>query len=378
MHSGLSLTLLIGKKVPAPASTLLLDALQEVEVSSSDGEHDGFKIVFNAGRSGSADASDYPLLNSPLLKLFNRVIIMVSFGVVPKVLIDGILAHQQLNPSPEPGKSTITVIGEDISVLMDLKEKTETFPGQTDVAKVTRIIGAYSQYGLKPDVVTPASMEVPLEVNTVTSQRNTDLAYLRNLAKEYAHVFYIEPTDAPGVNTAYWGPSIRSGAPQKAITFNMGPFTNAVSINFQNDALAQTSVGGKIQDPITGAKFEIPSLPSSLPSLSGQPSAGINEENQKSMELRESGLSVTQMLIKAQSGTNESSDSVTVTGELDSMRYGDVLHARRLVGLRGVGKSYDGYYYVKKVVHTIVRGEYKQHFTLTRSGVRSTTSTVIP
>jgi hypothetical protein len=38
------------------------------------------------------------------------------------------------------------------------------------------------------------------------------------------------------------------------------------------------------------------------------------------------------------------------------------------VDVRGVGKSYDGTYYVSQVTHRIKRGEYKQTFTLTREG----------
>ena len=207
MSLGIHLTLLIGQKVPAPAPPLLLDAIQKVQVTNSDEGRDGFQITFSVGRSGSADASDYALLASPLLKQFNRVIIMVAFGVLPRVLIDGVITNQQLNPSSEPGKSTFTVTGEDLSVLMDLQEKSETYPNQTDDAIVTRLILAYSQYGLTPKIVPPASMETPMEVNTVSSQQTTDLKYIRKLGKDHDCVFYIEPADIPGVSTAYWGPS---------------------------------------------------------------------------------------------------------------------------------------------------------------------------
>jgi hypothetical protein len=378
MSLGLHLTLLIGKKVPAPAPLLLLDAIQKVEVTNSDEGRDGFQIIFSVGRSGSAGAAEYPLLDSPLLNQFNRVIIMVAFGVVPKVLIDGVITHQQLNPSPEPGKSTFTVTGEGLEAMMDLEEKSETFPNQNNVAIVSRIILSYSQYGLIPSVVPPASMEVPLEINSVASQQATDLKYIEQLAKMHDHVFYVEPTDVPGVNTAYWGPSIRGGLPQRALSFNMGTFTNVNSIDFQNNALQQTAVRGSIQDPLTGIKFEIPALPSLRPSLAAQSSADLNQGNSPSRQLRDSGLNIIETLIKAQSESDGSADAVSVSGELDSMRYGDVLRARRLVGLRGVGKSYDGLYYVKRVVHTLTKGSYTQKFTLAREGLGATTPVVIP
>ena len=49
-----------------------------------------------------------------------------------------------------------------------------------------------------------------------------------------------------------------------------------------------------------------------------------------------------------------------------------------LVGLRGAGLTYDGFYYVKTVAHSISKGQYKQKFTLTREGTVATTPAVIP
>ena len=62
----------------------------------------------------------------------------------------------------------------------------------------------------------------------------------------------------------------------------------------------------------------------------------------------------------------------------DTVRYGDILRARRLVGVRGVGTNYGGKYYVKQVTHRIKRGEYKQRFTLTRNALVSITPVVPP
>jgi hypothetical protein len=72
----------------------------------------------------------------------------------------------------------------------------------------------------------------------------------------------------------------------------------------------------------------------------------------------------------------EYAEAVTCSGSLDVVRYGGVLKARQLVGVRGAGLAFDGLYYVKSVTHKIKRGEYKQDFTLTRNGLVSTVPTV--
>jgi hypothetical protein len=61
-------------------------------------------------------------------------------------------------------------------------------------------------------------------------------------------------------------------------------------------------------------------------------------------------------------------EPVTADGELDSVRYGSVLRAHRLVAVRGVGRSYDGRYLVRRVTHRIQRGVYTQTFKLSREG----------
>jgi hypothetical protein len=58
------------------------------------------------------------------------------------------------------------------------------------------------------------------------------------------------------------------------------------------------------------------------------------------------------------------------------LRYGQVLNARSLVGVRGAGTAFDGMWYVTGVTHHLKRGEYKQDFTLSRNGLVSTVSSV--
>jgi hypothetical protein len=378
MSFGINLALLIGPTVPVPAPLPLIDALQSVEVTNTDEGRDGFQITFTAGRSGLADILDYPLMTNPLLTPFNRVIIMVTVGVVPKVLIDGIITHIQLNPSNDPGQSTLTITGEDVGVTMDIEEKSETYPNQPDIVIVNRIIASYAKYGLVPMVMPPPAMDVPLIIDRIPSQHGTDLSYITELAKSHGFVFYIEP-QLPGVNTAYWGPLNLTGIPQKALSINMGPeTTNVNSINFQYNALTPIMVDGSIQDRMINEVIPVKTFATTRTPLASQPAWLVNQPNVRTKQFRESGLNTIQAFDRAQTETDKSMDVLVATGEIDSLRYGDVLQARKLVGLRGAGYAHDGFYYVKKVTHTIKVGEYKQSFTLVREGFGSITPVVPP
>jgi hypothetical protein len=79
-------------------------------------------------------------------------------------------------------------------------------------------------------------------------------------------------------------------------------------------------------------------------------------------------MNVGDALVRILSEGLKADDAVTGSGEVDTVRYGHVLRARQLVGVRGVGHSYDGSYYVRRVSHVLSRGEYTQRFTLSREG----------
>ena len=53
------------------------------------------------------------------------------------------------------------------------------------------------------------------------------------------------------------------------------------------------------------------------------------------------------------------------------LRYGQILNARQLVGVRGAGPGFDGLHYVDSATHKIQAGQYKQSFTLKRNALIS-------
>ncbi len=374
---GVHLTLLIGQTVPAPAPPPFLEAFESAEVTHKDEGRSGFQITFRAGRA-TTDMVDYALLSSPLLRPMARVIIMVTFGVAPQVLMDGIITDQQFSPGNRPGSGTLTVTGEDVSVMMDLEEKSVEHPGQSEAIIATKIIGTYAQYGLIPSVIPPSSSDVPQPTDRTPVQQGTDLEYLNEMASRFGYVFYVMPGPAPMTNTAYWGPPVRAGIPQKALSINMGPNSNAEIPSFRYDGLATTMMEGQVQDRTTEEAMPVQTFASTRTPLVSQP-AWATQSQVRRRQFRDSGLGAMQAFTRAQAQTDASTDHVIqVTGSLDAARYEALLQPRALVGLRGAGYSYDGSYYVKQVTHNLRIGEYQQNFVLTREGLGALTPVVAP
>lgn len=377
---GTRLTLFIGPTLAVPAPILLTEALSAVEVSLSDEGVDGFTLTFTVGRS-SVFSLDYAILSNPLLKIGNRVVIQVWLGVVPQVLIDGFITKVQLNPSDEPGQSTLTITGEDLRHLMDLHEVSMSFLGLPVEARVALILAKYALYlGRPPNVVRPLTSRAPLPSEQIPAQANTDLKYLNTQAKIAGYVFYVEPTPVPMVNMAYWGPKLSlSGLStiQSALSINMGSETNA-TVRFDYDGRTPKTVLGAHQDKLTGLIVPVVTVASLRPPLVPLQALLFQQPHVRSVMARNLGAhDPLEAMQRAQELTENSSDAVTAHGELDMLRYGDILRPRRRVGLRGAGWNYDGLYYVNQVTHSIKKGEYKQSFKLKREGLGAI-SPVVP
>ncbi|MDE2298600.1 MAG: hypothetical protein KGL99_17015 [Burkholderiales bacterium] len=373
MLQGIHLTLLIGPAVPAPAPQAVMDAVTSVQVTSSK-DTSGFQLVFAISKNS--------LLLTTLLPagyfdpISTRVIVVATVGGMPQVLMDGVVTRQELAPSSEPGQSTLTITGEDLSALMDLIDLTGVpFPAMTEVARVYLMLAKYAAFGIVPAALPPIPPDIPIPTDEIPTQRGTDRAYIRQLAGEAGYVFYVEPGPLPGQSVAYFGPDVRVPVPQPALNINMDAQTNVESLSFSFDGLQKKIVLYSIMDPVTHKVV----IPIPVPNLSVlRPPLGVKVPIPWRLEQQE-GAAKNNPAKAAQEILGilfNASDAITASGSLDVLRYGRVLRSRMLVGVRGAGASYDGLYYVNSVTHNIKRGEYKQSFQLSRDGQISLTPKV--
>jgi hypothetical protein len=373
MLGGMHLSLLIGPGVPLPAPPPVLDALTGIQVTSST-DRSGFQITFSLGKTS-------PLLTTMLPAgyfdpILTRVIIIVTVRGLPQVLMDGVVTRQEVVPSNDPGKSTMTITGEDLSLLMDIVEMPfMRFPAMPVVARVYAILAKYAAFGIEPLAIPPVIPGTTNPLEKIDSQTGTDRAYIKKLASDAGYVFYVEPGPIPGMSIAYFGPDVRIPVPQPALNVNMDAHTNVESLSFSLDGMAKKIVVVTILDPQTKKiiiPIPVPNLSVLRPPLGVRPTIPSRVEFPSDM----SKLSPTEAAGKALGISFAASDAITASGTLNVLRYGRVLRSRLLVGVRGAGLAYDGMYYVNSVTHTIKPGEYKQSFSLSRDGLISPTPMV--
>jgi hypothetical protein len=285
---------------------------------------------------------------------------------VPNVVSDGVVTQHQVSPSNDAGAATLTVTGEDLLLLLDLEQRGRQFPAMPYTARVAAILLPYLRHGIVPLVVPPVTLDVENPLERIPVQRDTDLGYLNQLAEDVGYTFFLLPGPAPLTSVAYWGPQVRVGVPQPALSVNLDAASNVESLSFAYDGLSKSRLTVTVQEPFTKLPIPVPLPDVSLlrPPLALRPAPTLRTEDLAGVAKQHPVKAALLGLSRSAAGT----DTIRGSGQLDVLRYGRVLAPRQLVGVRGAGPAYDGPYYVESVTHSIRPGSYRQSFSLSRDG----------
>lgn len=377
MSSAVHLSLLIGPIIPLPVPAMLIDALEEVTVTSASEGASGFQLRFKINSKSELNTlfliavGNNTSLGTPPL----RVVLIVTLGGRPQPLFDGVLTNVEVQAGQNRQPGSITITGEDLTKVMDLIDFSGMpYPAMPIEARVALICAKYAAFGIIPLPIPSLFPDVPIPIERIPAQQGTDLAYIRQLAGEVGHVFYIEPGEVPLTNIAYFGPEIKVGPPQPALNIDMDAHTNVESLNFSFDPTKGVLPIVFIQNQLTRVPIPIP-----IPNLNPlQPPLGVLSTPLANIKMMKdtAKMSPMQAISAGLAEAKKSQDAVTASGSLDVLRYGRILRPRKLVGVRGAGVAYDGLYYVSSVTSTLARGKFTQSFNLSRNGLISITPTV--
>ena len=367
---GVSLTLLMGPVAVAPAPVAVIQALESAQITRAVGQRSGFQLSFTYSKTSPIATQLLPAgFFDPLI----RVILVATLNGSPQVLADGPIKRQDVSASVHPGENRLTITGEDVTSYMDLIDLSGLpYPAMPPFARVALMLAKYAMFGVIPATIpTPFSFTAsPTE--KYEQQHGTDYQYAKKLAEDAKYEFYATPGPAPGTNTVYWGPQIRVGVPQPAITIDMDQASNIDGMSFSADGDAAEITYAHVK--IANFSVPIPMPPVSLlkPPLSARPLISAK------LRLLETERKSLPQVLEALLAGGSRAEPMSAQGSMDLTRYGKPLDARQLVGVRGAGLAHDGLWYVRQVTHTLGRGSWKQSFQLARDGMLPNVPAVAP
>ncbi|MEV7084830.1 hypothetical protein AB0O07_02810 [Streptomyces sp. NPDC093085] len=367
------LTLYMGPQLTRPVPAEVSEALLSAQITTTAGERSGFQIAFDLTKTGVINRR---LLPEGFFDPRTRVILSAAVKGVVTVLLDGLIVRQEVGASNQPGQTTLTITGEDLTLLMDLEERTDRYPNLAPSQRVERILGKYADYGIDTRIVREQIQQPPREQWRVDYQTGTDLQYVNELAKANGFTFYLEPGPRPGRSVAFWGPEQRLGQRQHALNVNMDNNSTVDQLTFAYDGTAREEPQARVQNPRTRdiTLLGQPDISPLRPPLGRRATPALKRKTLSGTAKKDPGQAEAEALARAAT----SADAISGSGSLDVNRHGYILRPRELVGVRGAGVTYDGDYYVKSVTHNLRPGSYQQNFTLSREGLIARSTTVRP
>lgn len=358
--AGVAFTLLIGF---APAPPEVVDAVQEIEIETSTAEASVFRL-----RLGIAQTflGDWTILERDFFRPLVPVGIRVGNGLgVPEAIVNGFVSNVEATYAEQPGESVLEITGMDATSLMNLQEKVMPWPNLPDHAIAAAIFG---QYTLVPRVQpTPPQL---VEPEGTTTQRGTDIRFLRRLAERNGFECYVQPEPLSGVDMGFFQPPQLTGLPQAVLNVNMGPETNVLSFRVRYAASLPTTAVAAGLDVAT--KAVQPALaPAALQIPLGLEPALFRVLPPPIVRPANTGLMRTAELQPlVQAIADRSSWAVVAEGQVGPDV--GILRPGGLVNVRGAGRLFTGSYYVTKVSHVVSREGHLQRFQAARNAVGMT------
>jgi hypothetical protein len=368
----MTLSLLIGAAAPTPAPREVMEALTQVSVTTGgSGAAGSFSLDFSTSKVSKITTT---LLPGGYFDPPSRVIISVTVNGATTVLMDGVITTQDVVPTDEAGKSTLSIKGEDLTRMMDITDLSSTiaYPAIPAEARVAMIVAKYiGLYGIVPLIIPSVLLFVKNPFEGMDEQVGTDLAYVNMLAERAGYTFYLQPGPVPGMSMAYWGPKLQATIPfiptPTPFAIDWDGDSNVESLQFSFDGFKKTLfvVQVKVGDFPVPLPIPVPDITPLSPPLGAKIPTPLKVTPLTGL----SSYPPVQAAAIALAKAADSADVVNGRGSLDVLRYGSVLNPRTMVQVRGAGPTYDGSYWVQSVTHNIKPGSYKQDFSLLRNAL---------
>ncbi len=295
------------------------------------------------------------------LNLWNKVEISAGFPDNVIKVMTGYITHLKPYFAQQITDSYLEVSGMDASVLMDREEKLKSWPNRKDSDIASEI---FSDYGLTPEV--EDTEVIHDEAVSTIIQRESDIKFLKRLAQRNGYECFVQNS------TGYFQRPLLNESPQPVLAAHFGNETNLSFFQAEVNTLSPTIV----------EMSQIDSMTKEIRSVTIDSMEQRQLGQTLSSELIPSGVEPTRRYVRhavaasqqemeylCQALYDEAEWLLEGEGKIISNLYQNVLSARGLVTIKGVGRTYSGTYYVTNVRHIFSQDGYTQHFKVRKNAL---------
>jgi hypothetical protein len=331
---------------------------QTVEVTERVGQSTNYRLEYGLDTA----EGDFPLLKERKLGPGSEISILFPFSDATHCVVKGPIYGQQIRFEQGGPGSSLTILGADSLIKMDRQDKAVAWSDLTDSAAVTSII---SQAGFVPDV--EATQAGHFELKHTLIQRETDLAFVRRLARRNGSLFWLS-CDEFGVETAHFKRPVLEGEAACDLVINLtDPRSNVTSLEICWDVERPTKAESAELDLNSKSDIAGTIERSPLTALGGSGLADIVADPRVThvrAPVDDSG----DLQARSEGAVIDASFFLRASGTTTLSALGKVLRSHTLVNLRGVGSRHSGLWFCSGVRHSIDPTEHRMEFDLIRNG----------
>jgi hypothetical protein len=337
----------------APADDLAAGATR-VEVCERIHEPTTYRLRYQL----TEQDGDFPILGDGRLAPGAELTIGTQVGDLPSVLAKGQVFGQKLHFMHGVRESWVEVCGGDKAFEMDREVKTKVW---SELAVSDAVHAILAGYGVTPDVDPIATRHT--EDTHALVQRDTDLRFVRRLARRYGHWLWFT-TDPLGITTAHFKRPALAGSQAATLKINLdGPSLAELELEWdvERPAAAVTrQLGLGDLQPIDG---QVPRSP--LRPLGALGLADVAPPRQAAFVAPVDDVG--DLRARAEAALIEGGWFIRARGVTSTRALGALLRSHTLVAIDGLGKRHSGGYVAAQVRHVIDGDGHVMEFELIRN-----------
>lgn len=350
-----------------PVPDEFYDAIRQLEVEECSDTPGTLLLRLPVNRTS---AGDLQFVGDGTFEPMTNVALTVTpgtSGAQTQCIFDGYVLSWRLHLDRSSTSSTIDIVAQDASWLMNIDDNVVEWSGQTDGQVANSI---FDSYGFAPaDANTDNDSPSHTDDGHTLFQRATDLQFLRGLARRGGKLCRIACTDTPGQRTGYFVTPATGGQPVVTISL-VDPATWTVdSLDFDWDVMRPTQTDASQVD-LTQASNDGTDISAGASGL-----ATLDQRDfptyfgQSSTVLLTAPADVPELAQRTAAVLIESGFFARCTGEADADRLAAVLRVGDVVTIEGAGNVQSGNWLVWDVRHSYAPQSWKMAFTLVRNAM---------
>ena len=343
----------------------LYEALTGLEVEENADLPGAFQFSLPVNR---ADDGNLTYVTDPRFAPYTTIAVVTSLdGQDDECIFDGVLLSGKLHLETGVANSTLELWGQDYSWMMNVEEKVVEWTG-TEADTAASIFGAY---GIQP-APDNSNGDSPshTEDGHTLMQRQTDIQFLRGLARRNGLLCRVFAQSTPGDRTGYFARPDLTADPVATLncTDPSNWTVNALDIEWDVTRPTVVDAGQALftdSDPDSATVSQTDSGLAPLDANNLSTFAGQDNTVILTTTVDDSG----ELTDRAQAVLIEAGWFVRCEGETDANHLNAILRVGDIVAIEGIGSLHSGNYFVWSVRHTIDKFAHKMKFVLVRNAV---------